>query len=257
VDSDLTDNIRQVADLLADAQRVCCLTGAGVSAESGIPTFRGPDGLWEGRRPEEVATPEAFDADPQDVWRFYLWRRKKLAACKPNAGHHAMARLEELVPGFTLITQNVDNLHRLGGSQRIIELHGNIWINRCTGRQRMPGQPQCPDVRAVPDDGCDEIPFCPACGSMMRPGVVWFGEMLPSDEFAEAINAARECQVMLVVGTSAVVHPAASIATWAAEAGATLVEINPDATPLSGNADYCLTGPSGEILPAVVASMRA
>jgi NAD-dependent deacetylase len=253
--TDPADNIRQVARLLSEAQRVCCLTGAGVSAESGIPTFRGHGGLWEGRRPEEVASPEAFQDDPEQVWRFYLWRRKKFSDCKPNAGHFALARLEELIPDFTLVTQNIDNLHQNAGSRRVIELHGNIWINRCTGHSRPAGQPRCPETRATADDGFDDIPHCPACGSMMRPAVVWFGEMLPSDEFAEAVAAARDCQVMLVVGTSAVVHPAASIATWAADSGATLVEVNPNATPLSGGADCCLAGPSGEILPAVVEQM--
>lgn len=252
---ELADNIRQVARLLTGAEKVCCLTGAGVSAESGIPTFRGHGGLWEGRRPEEVATPEAFEADPEDVWRFYQWRRKKLAECKPNPGHHALARLEEMVPDFTLVTQNIDSLHHQAGSRHVVELHGNAWINRCTGQRRAPDQPRCPETRATPEDGFDDIPYCPVCGSMMRPGVVWFGEMLPSEAFAEAVTAARNCQVMLVAGTSAVVHPAASIATWAAETGAAVVEVNPDATPLSGSADHCLAGPSGEILPAIIEAM--
>ncbi|NIP86616.1 MAG: NAD-dependent deacylase, partial [Planctomycetales bacterium] len=158
-------------------------------------------------------------------------------------------------PDFTLVTQNVDSLHHQAGSRRVIELHGNTWINRCTGLRQAPAQPPCPEIRATPDDGFDDIPHCPACGSMMRPGVVWFGEMLPSEAFAEAVAAARNCQVMLVVGTSAVVQPAASIATWAAETGAAIVEVNPEATPLSAGADYCLAGPSGEILPAVVQGM--
>lgn len=253
--TDLTDNIRQVARLLTDAERVCCLTGAGVSAESGVPTFRGHGGLWEGRRPQEVATPEAFQADPQDVWRFYQWRRRKLADCRPNPGHYALARLEEMIPDFTLVTQNVDSLHHQAGSRRVIELHGNTWINRCTGQRRAPDQPPCPEIRATAEDGFEDIPYCPTCGSMMRPGVVWFGEMLPSEAFSEAVAAARNCQVILVAGTSAVVQPAASIATWAAETGAAIVEVNPEATPLSAGADHCLTGPSGEILPAIVEQM--
>jgi len=254
--TELANNIRQVADMLKEAERVCCMTGAGVSAESGVATFRGHGGLWEGRRPEEVASPEAFHADPEDVWRFYFWRRKKLAECKPNPGHYALARLEGMIPSFTLVTQNVDDLHRVAGSERIIELHGNVWINRCTGGHPS-DEPPCPDTRVTPDDVLDEIPHCPKCGAMMRPGVVWFGEMLPSDEFAAAVTAARDCQVMLVAGTSAVVHPAASIATWAADTGAAIVEINPEAPPLSSAADYCLTGPSGEILPAIVEAMSA
>ena len=143
--NDLIDNIRQVARKIAAAQRVCCLTGAGVSAESGVPTFRDHGGLWEGRRPEEVATPEAFAADPEDVWRFYCWRRQELSRCKPNPGHYALAQLEEIVPKFTLITQNVDGLHREAGSRDIIELHGDLLINRCTGARRSPGQAPCPE----------------------------------------------------------------------------------------------------------------
>ena len=252
MDDDLADKIRQVARMLADARRVCCMTGAGVSAESGVSTFRGHGGLWEGRRPETVATPEAFQADPHDVWRFYHWRRRALANCKPNPGHLALVRLEELVASFALITQNVDGLHRLAGSKRVIELHGDAWINRCTRPAVGPDQPPCPELRAGPEDGFEEIPHCPRCGSMMRPGVVWFGETLPADAFAEAQAAAAECQVMLVVGTSSVVQPAASLAAWAATGGAAVVEVNPERTPLSGSADVCLQGLSGQILPAVL-----
>ncbi|MHC4089352.1 MAG: SIR2 family NAD-dependent protein deacylase [Planctomycetota bacterium] len=239
---ELSDNIRQVARLLIDARRVCCMTGAGVSAESGVPTFRGHDGLWEGRRPEEVATPEAFEADPHDVWRFYLWRRKALSQCRPNPGHVALARLEEMVENFTLITQNVDGLHRQAGSQHVLELHGNVWINRCTGRGAPGGQSSCPERRGSPDDGFEEIPHCPHCGSMIRPGVVWYGEMLPVGAFGEAQKAVGE--------------PAASLASWAAASGATVVEVNPEHTPLSGSAAICLNGPSGRVLPAVVAQME-
>ncbi len=253
---ELTDNIRQVARMLADSQRACCMTGAGVSAESGVPTFRGHGGLWEGRRPEEVATPEAFNADPEGVWRFYRWRRKNMAACKPNPGHHALADMERALPEFTLTTQNIDNLHRVAGSRNLVELHGNIWTNQCTGWQRSPGAPPCPDTRVLPEDGFEEIPYCAACGSMMRPGVVWFGETLPPEALAAAERAATHCQVMLVAGTSSVVHPAASLAMWAAAAGAKIVEVNPEVTPLSSSADFCLGGPSGEILPAIVEHLK-
>lgn len=250
------DNIRQVAEVLKGAKRVCVMTGAGVSAESGLSTFRGPDGLWEGRRPEEVATPEAFAADPDDVWRFYLFRRKNLAAAKPNPGHRALVEMERLVPKFTLVTQNVDGLHRLAGSQNVIELHGNLWVNRCTGKQRGAGRPPCPQTLATPADGFEKIPRCPECGSMMRPGVVWFGEMLPADAFADAGAAAAGSDAMIVAGTSAVVHPAAGLATYAAANGATIVEVNPADTALSGSADFCLRGPSGDILPAIVEQMK-
>ena len=256
MNDDLRDNIRQAARMLVQAKRVSCLTGAGVSAESGVATFREPGGLWEGRRPEEVATPQAFAADPQDVWRFYLWRRKALAQCKPNPGHFALARLEQMVEDFALITQNVDGLHRQSGSQRVIELHGDAWINRCTRWDARPDQPPCPELRGSPEDGFDDIPHCPQCGSMMRPGVVWFGEMLPPEAFTEAQDAAARCEVMLVVGTSSVVEPAASLATWAAGNGAAIVEVNPNRTVLSASADVCLNGPSGQILPAIVEQME-
>ncbi len=250
------DNIRQVARALRHADRVCCMTGAGVSAESGVPTFRGPDGLWEGRRPEEVATPEAFRRDPQDVWRFYNWRRKALAGCKPNPGHYALAELERLVPALALATQNVDNLHRLAGSENVIELHGNVWVNRCTRGGLGYGGSPCEERLAAPGDGFDAIPHCPACGAMMRPGVVWFGEMLPAAALAAAERAATQCGVMLVAGTSSVVYPAAALALWAAQAGAKVVEINPEVTPLSESADWCLRGASGQLLPAIVEHLK-
>lgn len=252
---DWTDNIRQVAQVLAEADKVCCMTGAGVSAESGVATFRGPDGLWEGRRPEEVATPEAFAADPGDVWRFYLVRRERVTACEPNPGHVALARLEEMCPEFTLITQNVDGLHRQAGSRDVIELHGNLWINRCTGAERNAESASCPEVLGRAEDGFTEIPHCQACGSMMRPGVVWFGEMLPFDALSRAERIASESQVMLVVGTSSVIYPAAGLAQIAQHRGAIIVEVNPDATPLSCSADHCLAGPSGEVLPALVTEL--
>jgi len=253
MDCSLEDNIRQAAIWLAGAERVCCLTGAGVSAESGVPTFRGPDGLWEGRRPEEVATPEAFAADPDNVWKFYLFRRKALTAVRPNPGHYALACIEELVPNFTLVTQNVDGLHRLAGSRNVLEVHGDVWLNRCTRA----GAAGCPEVRGTPEDGFERIPHCARCGAMMRPGVVWFGEVLPAEVFAEASRAARSCQVMLVVGTSSVVYPAAGLADCAAYGGARVIEINPEATELSPSADLCLAGPSGQVLPAVVERLAA
>ncbi|MFQ5490928.1 MAG: NAD-dependent deacetylase [Phycisphaerae bacterium] len=255
MDDELTDNIRQVAQRFGRSQRVCCMTGAGVSAESGVATFRGPEGLWEGRRPEEVATPEAFERDPQSVWRFYLHRRQALQACQPNAGHVALAKLEGLLPEFTLITQNVDGLHRLAGSGNVIELHGNIWINRCSRPNPDRGQPPCPEQRADPTAGLTEVPRCPVCGSMMRPGVVWFGESLPPEALDGAAAAAESCQVMLVAGTSSVVHPAAGLSSLAAQHGATVVEINPQDTPLSPLAEFRLRGPSGVILPAIVRQM--
>lgn len=231
------------------------MTGAGVSAESGVATFRDPGGLWEGRRPEEVATPEAFARDPHDVWRFYQHRRRALSACQPNAGHRALAALEKLAADFTLVTQNVDGLHRLAGSENVIELHGNIWIDRCSGANRPPGEPSCPERLLKPGDRGIDNPHCPVCGSMTRPGVVWFGEMLVPAVLEAADQAARSCQVMLVAGTSSVVQPAAGLSSLAAQHGAMVVEINPDHTPLSPLADLCLRGPSGVILPAIIEQM--
>ena len=237
------DDIASTARRLAAARHVACLTGAGISAESGIPTFRGAEGLWSGRRAADLATPESFARDPEEVWKFYFWRRGLLSEKKPNPGHFALASIEKYVRRFTLITQNVDNLHWVAGSQNIIELHGNVWIDRCTGCGG--------EVRRSPSDHKDEIPYCGECGSMMRPGVVWFGEMLPHGAFSGAQAAAADCDVMLVVGTSAVVQPAASLADWAKANGAFLVEINPDATPLSPAVDVRFPLASGSILPKI------
>lgn len=237
-----------VADRLRHAERVCCLTGAGISAESGIPTFRGPDGFWAGRSAFELATPEAFARDPETVWRFYLWRRSQLVTKRPNAGHHALAAIERAVPHFTLATQNVDGLHRAAGSVSILELHGDLMIDRCTACGR--------ESRAATNIGFDAIPHCMECNAMMRPGVVWFGEMLPEDAMRRADAAARSCQVMLVVGTSSVVYPAAGLAELARMHGAFTVEINPEETPLSRCMNVRFRNPSGEALPAMVEAMN-
>lgn len=240
--------IEKVAAAIRDANRVCCLTGAGISAESGIPTFRGQGGLWEGRRAEDLATPEAFAVNPEEVWAFYLWRRKLLADKKPNPGHLALADIEKSVPEFTLVTQNVDGLHRRAGSENVVEIHGNLMLDRCTS---------CGDeVLRSFDDDFDDIPFCDACDAMMRPGVVWFGEMLNPDILYAAKAAAGNCDVMMVVGTSAVVQPAASLATWAKSNGAMVIEVNPDATPLSDSADICFTHAAGAVLPRIVVAMN-
>lgn len=241
------NRIKLAVDRLARAGNVTCLTGAGVSAESGVPTFRGDGGFWAGRRVEDLATPEAFTRNPEDVWRFYLWRRRLLAGIQPNSGHEALATIEKQVPRFTLITQNVDGLHRSAGSRNVIELHGNIWIDRC---------PACPrDARATPDAEADRIPECGVCGGMMRPGVVWFGEPLPAAAIASAREAASGGGVMLVVGTSAVVQPAASLADWARTNGAWVIEINPDATVLSPRVDLRFPHPAGRVLPRIAESL--
>jgi NAD-dependent deacetylase len=232
-----------LAEKLRGARRVVALTGAGVSAESGVPTFRGPEGLWRKYRPEELATPQAFARDPVLVWEWYDWRRQKVAACSPNAGHRALAELSKRGFAFDLVTQNVDGLHRLAGSNPVWELHGSLWNLRCTGCSRNREDRQSP-LPSIP-------PRC-ECGGLERPGVVWFGEALPSDVLAHAFEAASRADVFLVVGTSALVHPAASLPEVAGEEGALVVEVNPELTPLSGLVDLRLAGPSASILPRIL-----
>ncbi|GAB4372887.1 MAG: NAD-dependent deacylase [Acidobacteriota bacterium] len=239
------DAAARAADALAAARRVSALTGAGVSAESGVPTFRGPGGLWEGRRPEELASPVAFAADPELVWRFYDWRRTRLAGARPNAAHRALARLEQLVPSFELVTQNVDGLHAEAGSRRVVELHGNIWRVRCPRGCVDEIDRTAPLPPPLP-------PRCPRCRGPLRPGVVWFGEALPPGAFEAARRAAESAEVFLVVGTSGVVEPAASLARLAAGRGALVVEINPDVTALTDVAAISLRAGAGEALSAIV-----
>lgn len=228
---------------LAEAERVAALTGAGISHESGIPVFRGPGGLWRQYRPEELATPEAFARDPRLVWEWYDWRRSVVAAAEPNAGHQALVELERRTPDFTLITQNVDGLHDRAGSCRLLKLHGDLWTLRCTACST-----EIVD-RTVP---LAEIPPQCACGGLLRPGVVWFGEGLPPGVLQEAIWAAERAQVFLVVGTSAVVQPAASLPLLARRAGARVIEINAESTPLSPLVDASLLGAAGALLPQLV-----
>ena len=229
---------------LKQARSVAVLTGAGVSAESGVPTFRGPDGLWKRHRAESLATPEAFARDPKLVWEWYDWRRCVLSGVKPNAGHYALAELEKRTPNFTLITQNVDGLHELAGSRNVLRVHGSIWMLRCLGCDR-----EQEDRRAP----LPEIPPRCACGGMLRPGVVWFGESLPAAVWRAAETAARSCDVLLVIGTSALVYPAAGLAHLAKSSGARVVEINVAETPLSREIDEFILGPSGELLPQLIA----
>jgi NAD-dependent deacetylase len=235
--------IQALAEKLRKARRVAALTGAGVSAESGVPTFRGADGLWRTFRPEELATPRAFARDPVLVWEWYDWRRRKVSACSPNAGHRALAEMARGSFAFDLVTQNVDGLHGLAGSSPVWELHGSLWSLRCTGCFRSREDRRVP-LPSIP-------PRC-ECGGLERPGVVWFGEALPSDVLAQAFEVASLCDVFFVIGTSALVHPAASLPELAGEEGALVVEVNPELTPLSGLVDIRLAGPSAEILPRIL-----
>jgi NAD-dependent deacetylase len=229
---------------LRDARRWTVLTGAGISAESGVPTFRGAGGLWEGVRPEELASPEGFRSDPERVWRWYRHRRELMSRVAPNAGHESIARLEHHVPSFCLVTQNVDGLHARAGNRRILELHGNILRSHCFA--------EC--GAQTPEDEEAAVPQC-RCGAPLRPSVVWFGEMLPQDVFQESYHEMQQCEACLVVGTSGIVYPAASLPQVAATAGAVVIEINPEATPLSTLCAATLRGPASQMLPALLSEI--
>ncbi len=227
---------------LSEARSVCVLTGAGISAESGLPTFRGAGGLWREHRVEQLASPQGFARDPQLVWTWYDERRAKHAEVEPNAGHRALAELEARIGDFTLVTQNVDSLHFRAGSRNVLELHGNLRearCNRCAARR-----PLEPGVRFAG--------IAHACGGCFRPDIVWFGEALPEDVWKAAVAAAARADVLLVVGTSGQVQPAASLATLAPE-GALVVEVNPETTPLSSYAQVTLRGSAADVLPRLVA----
>jgi NAD-dependent deacetylase len=236
-------SISQAREWIAQARSVAVLTGAGISAESGLPTFRGPGGLWRKFRPEQLATPQAFHRDPQLVWEWYDWRRTIHAKCEPNPGHLALAKLEQMKPNFTLITQNVDSLHERAGSRKIIHLHGSLWRVRCL---------DCGVEEANEQVPLDPLPPRCACGGMMRPAVVWFGEALPQAAIEEAMQAAYSAEVFLVAGTASVVYPAAALPHVALQHGAKVIEVNLEATELSAVAQVALRGKSGEILPQLL-----
>jgi len=227
----------------SQAKSVAVLTGAGISAESGVPTFRGEEGLWRKFRPEELATVDAFLRNPELVWEWYQYRRQILSKVQPNPGHLALRDLEGRFEQFTLITQNIDGLHQKAGSHRVVELHGNIRRNRCLDCGKIHEHLDLEQRATV--DTCE-------CGGFIRPDVVWFGEALPREALGEAFHAAAHCEVFLSVGTSAVVHPAASLPLVALEHGAYLVEVNIEPTVLTNQAHLFLEGKSGEILPKLV-----
>jgi NAD-dependent deacetylase len=241
------ESVAEAAEILRSAQRVVAFTGAGVSAESGVPTFRGAGGLWEGHPVEELASPRGFYADPVKVWRFYEERRRNLANVKPNPAHRVLAGWQERFPRYAVVTQNVDGLHQAAGARGVLELHGSIWRVRCLGCGREREERTVPLPR-VP-------PLCSECGALERPGVVWFGEFLPEVVMAAAFAAIEGCEVLVVVGTSAVVYPAAGFVEVAATAGAKVIEVNPEASSMAHFADVALRGPAGELLPLVEARL--
>ncbi len=235
----IEEQISLVRERLAATKSLVVLTGAGISAESGVPTFRGDEGLWKTYRAEELATPQAFQRDPQLVWEWYQWRRGLIAAKVPNAAHEALVGLEQTIIQFQLITQNVDGLHAKAGSRNMLEMHGNIWKMRCT---------HCGVKTEDHSLSLPALPKCSECDSLLRPDIVWFGEAIDGKHLEQSLSACQNHEVMFVIGTSGVVQPAASFASIAKEAGVFVVEINP-APSLSGLADVTLSGKAAEVLP--------
>jgi NAD-dependent deacetylase len=243
----MTDALRQAADILRAARRVVVTTGAGMSKESGIPTFRdAPNALWANYNPEDLATRAGFRRDPPLVWRWYAERRAMIAEARPHEGHVALARWEKQFDAFVILTQNIDGLHVAAGSKHVVELHGNIFRYKCFDHDHPAAGPFAPG---------EGPPRC-ACGSFLRPDVVWFGESLDPGHLATADAALSSCDVLLVVGTSGLVYPAAGFAEVAKEHGARVVEINPERTPLSALTDVFVAGGAKTILPALAAQTR-
>lgn len=238
----------RLASVLESMKSVCVLTGAGISAESGVPTFRGTEGLWSKFKPEELANFDAFLRNPDLVWEWYSYRRKVMKQVQPNTAHLALVELEGMMEDFTLVTQNVDNLHQRAGSKHVLELHGNIERSCCSVCGAF-----AEDVVISTDRS---VPRCHSCNGLIRPDVVWFGELLRQDVFSQAADAARRCDLFLCIGTSGVVYPAASLPLMAREDGAFVVEINPEYTDLSARISETIIGTAGEVLPTLVRHVR-
>ncbi len=252
-------DLARARGLVRDASRIVVLTGAGISAESGVPTFRGPGGLWKSHRPEELATPEAFARDPCLVWEWYAWRRALVAGCAPNPAHLALARLALSDTAVTtLVTQNVDSLHHRAATEAAgtadpspaypIAVHGAIHRDRCSACSEVTDGVAEVDVASV-----ETLPRCETCGGLLRPDVVWFGETLDPEVIGAAFDAAEEADLCLVVGTSALVHPAASVPEVTLRNGGSVVEVNLEPTPLTGRVDVSLVGAAGTLVPALLA----
>jgi NAD-dependent deacetylase len=238
----------RLQSVLARAGQVVAFTGAGISAESGVPTFRGADGIWKKMRPEELASMDGFLANPALVWEWYQHRRAIIHTVHPNAGHVALVAMEGLFDRVTVVTQNIDNLHRRAGSSSVIELHGNIERNYCLRC----GTPYGEEAVPLPD----RVPTCARCGGLIRPDVVWFGEMLPEDAWQDAMRVCQGADLLMSIGTSGVVYPAASLPMVAKHAGAFLLEVNPEPTSLTPLADEYLCGPAGSVLSSLVEQVR-
>lgn len=249
-----TEQIQQTSHHLLKSKQITVLTGAGVSKESGVPTFRDAlDGLWARFDPTHLATRHAFQADPKLVWDFYEYRREIMRPAQPNPGHYALAELQRRFPHLRIITQNVDDLHEQAGSTDIIRLHGSIARNKCFFDCQ--GAPTLVDVGQITWDKTSGPPPCPHCGRWVRPDVIWFGEMLPPDSVQRARELLAKTDVMLAIGTSGLVSPAAEMPLWAQQNGAFLIEINPDDGALTPYADLKLQAPSGEVLPRIVQAL--
>ncbi len=236
-------NLAILRSRLAESRAVTVLTGAGISADSGVPTFRGAEGLWRQYRAEDLATPEAFERDPHLVWEWYNWRRELIATKRPNAAHDSVVELERRSRQFWLITQNVDGLHRAAGSRQLSEIHGNIWMVRCTA---------CGMVEHNRDVPIALLPTCRRCRGLLRPHIVWFGESLAAEDLARCEEALRNCDVLLIIGTSGVVYPAAGFASVAKDAGAFVAEINLDQTAQSARVDLSVQGRAKDVVPLLL-----
>ncbi|MBN1313094.1 MAG: NAD-dependent deacylase [Anaerolineae bacterium] len=250
-----TPELNTAAEAISRARLVAVSSGAGISKESGIPTFReAQTGLWARYDPEQLATPSAFSRNPDLVWAWYMFRRDLVAQSQPNPGHHALVEMEARVSKLVVLTQNVDGLHRIAGSTDVVELHGNLRRFKCSGDCR--GSPTIIDLDTIEHDQ-EHAPACPHCGALIRPDVVWYGEMLPPGALERAFDIAKQCDVMLVVGTSGVVQPAASLPVEARHAGATVIEVNPMPSQIAPVVDIFLQGPAGQVLPLLIDALQA
>ena len=241
---DTSSALSHIREQIEKARSITVLTGAGISADSGVPTFRGKDGLWNNYRPEELASPDAFHRDPELVWQWYNWRRELIVQIQPNPAHSALVRLEERLSKFWLITQNVDGLHALAGTRHLSEIHGNIWKVRCTGCERVE------ENRLVP---LPYPPKCPSCGHLLRPHIVWFGESLNPTDLRQCYTALQTCDVLLIIGTSGQVYPAASFGSVAKDHRAFVAELNLDPTPHSDLVDISVHGRAKDLVPELLA----